>query len=99
MKRHLCPSHSGLLKSKKPTLLDSEKCTICRWEKRPLSIINMGKRFQDLSIFIEYHRDDVDDLNFQIHLFSDIENLINKVYNSMHKDHRDNFINAIKELK
>lgn len=95
MKRFLCPTHIHHLKVQGKSInLDSKQCSICRFEARPLSLIDAARQFENIaeSMRIAYENPDYDPFGYT---WMDVFKIVNKLIKSCHKDYRKSIIDQI----
>lgn len=97
MKRYLCPQHIHHLKTEgKSIQLSTEKCSICRWQKRPLSLKDMARELENIAWNLRFVHDEPDYDPFGFTYVGPLEKILNRFYNNMHPDYREGFIKSIK---
>lgn len=95
-KRFLCPIHSYRLKTK-PVILSKEKCSICRWEKRPWTLKDVAVELRNVADDMEFaHNDEYYDPH-GITFLSSFEEVVKGFLKSIHPHYRKNFLNAIQD--
>lgn len=97
MTRFLCPQHMHHLKIQGKTVqLNSEKCSICKWKKRPLTLKDAARNLEDIAANMRYAHENPDYDPFG-YTYTDIFRLMNRFLKSCHKDYRKSFIKELLE--
>lgn len=95
-KRYLCPQHAHHLGIKsKPVQLSTEHCTICRWEKRPMTLGDFAREFEGIAYSL---RNAQEDPWYDPHGFTFaplIEDTTVEWLKMIHKDYRKNFLDRL----
>lgn len=97
MKRYLCSKHIHHLKNEnKSVVLSQDKCSICRWEKRPLTLKDMARNLEGIaeSMRIAYEDPYYDPFGIT---YRTIFPLMNKFLKSCHVAYRKQFVDEITE--
>ena len=100
MKRYLCPSHSHKLADKtKSILLSTEKCSICRWDKRPHTLKDLARELEYISEAMRFAAEDESYDPFGYTWSKPFEDLVVEYVKMIHVDYRKSFLERLKELK
>lgn len=96
MKRFLCPKHIHHLKKEgKSVELSTEKCSICKWNKRIWTLADLARQLEDVASSLrESHRDPYYD-PFGYGYVQPLQEVIREFIRSMHIDYRKNFIKGL----
>lgn len=99
MKRFLCPQHSHLfMNTKRPVTLSTERCTACRWENRPTTLIDLARALEDVAGNLRFTVEQGEDYDpFGITWVGDFEKTIIDYLNMIHESYRGNFLKALKD--
>lgn len=99
MKRFLCPQHSHHLvrirKDHKPIQLSTEKCSICRWEKRPWTLKDVAVELRHLAESLEMCHSDPYYDPFGVSFMGHFEEIVRGFLKSIHPGYRDNFLKGL----
>lgn len=97
-KRYLCPSHAHHLGVKsKPVQLSIEQCTICRWEKRPMTLGDFAREFESIACSLRIAQEDP---WYDPHGFTfgpQIEDVTVAWLKGIDKSYRKNFLDRLNE--
>jgi hypothetical protein len=97
-KRYLCPQHIHHLKTQGKSIeLSTEKCSVCRWEKRPWTLKDFAVEFKNISENLLFAHDNPDYDPFGITFMGDIEKTVKGFIKSIHPDYRKNFLKALND--
>ncbi len=101
MKRFLCPQHIHHLKTEgKSVLLSSEKCSICKYEKRPTSLKDTARQLEDIAISMRIAYNDPYYDPFGYSFINPLEETINKFLKAISPCYAKRFIETIsKDVK
>lgn len=100
MKRSLCSNHMYHLKTEgKTATLNQTSCSICRWNDRPLTLKDMARQLEWIAESMRIAHEDPYYDPFGFTYVGDLEKTLNRFYNTMHIDYRDNFIKGIMKDK
>lgn len=99
MKRFLCPSHAHRLKPKaRPVQLSTEECSICKWEKRPYTLLDIARELEDIAVSMRVAHESPDYDPFGYSYAYPFQALILEWFRMMHEDYRKTYINEINKL-
>jgi len=100
MKRFLCPKHIHHLKTEgKSVNLDSNQCTICRWEKRPKTLVNIANVLEHIASDMRYAHENPYYDPHGITYHDKFISVMVDYLQAIHPAYRKQIINKIKDLE
>lgn len=98
MKRSICINHINHVRvGKTQTLTEAKDCSICKRINRPISLKDMAKGLEGVSLDMRYAHDNPDYDPFGITFLASFEDLVVRFGKAMSESYRKNFVKKINE--
>ncbi len=93
-KRFLCPNHGHHIK-RKPAILSTEQCTICRWDRRPWTLGDFSVELRNIAEVLSEAQKNPSWDPHGITFGDAIEGFIENWLKAIHKDYRRNLLKRL----